>query len=205
MERAVPRRSRKLILLVLIALPIAGLVAGMITTYSCQTVPVILTNRSDAAAEQLRVELVGQDGRVIEMWSGPLGPNDWRIIHVPLLIDGFYHEGHLRYRGLRRDGEPIPQTIGPGYLTAFPNNVAAIFVLGKNETTAMAIGEWVFPEQGSSALPFAGWVTDQLVVVLSCWLRWLAGPVGLAVIAGISVLAGLAARRVWRRRATAEQ
>lgn len=197
-----PWRSRKSRLLLLAALPIATLAVGMITTISCQSIPVILTSRSDAAAEQLRAELVLQDGRVIEMWSGPLGPDDWRIIHVPLLVDGFYHEGHLRYGGFRADGEPIPEASGPGYLSAFPNNEAAIFVLGKDETTAMAVGEWVFPEQGNSGLLLAGWVADQFVIVLSCWWKWIAGPVGFAVMAGIAALAALAAGWAWRRRKT---
>jgi hypothetical protein len=180
------------------------LFAALVTTIECRVAPAFLINRSDQAIERLTVSVVywTSDPDIWsgpEVWSGRLEAGAVRVIAFPMrTIKGYPGEGRMAYGGLWADGRPIPETYGPGYLINFPYNHALVLDVSRDRILAQTVMERLKPTLGGSGIFGLSGFIDQALIVLFCWLNWLAGPVGIALLV---MVAGFIAWRVRRRRA----
>lgn len=180
------------------------LVAALVTTIKCPVAPAFLINRSDQAIEKLTVSVVYRDDAKQggwsgpEIWSGRLEPGAVRVIAFPMrTIKGYPGEGRMAYRGLWADGRPIPETHGPGYLIDFPYNHALVLEASRERILARTVSERLAPTIGGREIFGLSGIVDQTLIVLFCWLNWLAGPTGIALLV---IVAGLVVWWVrWRR------
>jgi len=180
------------------------LVAALVTTIECRVAPAFLINRSEQAIEKLTVSVVyrdyaKQDGWVgPEIWSGRLEAGAVRVIAFPMrTVKGYPGEGRMAYSGLWADGRPIPETYGPGYLVDFPYNHALVLDVSRERMLAQTVTERLKPTLGGGGiLGFPGFV-DQTLIVLFCWLRWLAGPAGIVLLASVAGIVFWRVRRRW--------
>lgn len=189
-------------LLAVLAL-ILFLFAALVTTIECQVAPAFLINRSDQAIERLTVSVVYWDSAKDafsgpEIWSGHMAAGAVWVIAFPMrTIKGYPGEGIMAYSGLWADGRPIPEAYGPAYLTIFPDNHSLVLDVSRERILAQTVTERLEPTLGGGGIfGFSGFI-DQTLIVLFCWLNWLAGPAGIVLLV---LVAGLIAWRVRRRR-----
>ena len=179
------------------------LFAALVTTIECRIAPAFLINRSDQAIEKLTVSVVYRSDTVEgwsgpELWSGRMEAGAVRVIAFPMrTIKGYAYEGRMAYSGLWADGRPIPETYGPPYLTDFPDNHALVLDVSRERILAQTVTERLKPTLGGGGIFGLSGFIDQALIVLFCWLNWLAGPAGIVLLVAV---AGLVAWRIRRRR-----
>lgn len=179
------------------------LMAALVTTIKCRDAPAFLINRSDQAIEKLTVSVVYRDYATKgswagpEIWSGRLEAGAVRVIAFPMrTIKGYPGEGRMAYSGLWADGRPIPEIYGPGYLVDFPYNHALVLDVSRAHILAQTVSERLAPTIGGRGFLGSSWFLDQMLIVLFCWLNWLAEPTGIALLV---MVAGLMVWWVRRR------
>lgn len=162
--------------------------AAAVTLVLCPTAPLLMVNRSDQAIEQLTISVLYRhrdtgewSGR--EVWSGRLGPGAVWVTSFPMARPKWApSEGVMAFSGIWADGRPIPLTYGPGYLDTFPFNHTLLLDAQQGRIVAQRATHWLKAAFSGEKLPGAFIFVDWLPIVLFCWLTWLAGPAGLALL-----------------------